>query len=52
MPVPRRVLDPGAQHFVADWGQAVTITTPLLRAEAGRYPNDKALRNSLESCPP
>ncbi|MFE5297794.1 hypothetical protein [Streptomyces sp. NPDC056632] len=29
-------LDPGAQHFVADWDQAVTITTALLRAEAGR----------------
>ncbi|MFE3127832.1 helix-turn-helix domain-containing protein [Streptomyces hydrogenans] len=40
-------LDPGARHFVADWDQAVTITTALLRAEAGRYPNDRALRELI-----
>ncbi|MFF0465545.1 MmyB family transcriptional regulator [Streptomyces mexicanus] len=40
-------LDPGAQHFVADWDRAVTITTALLRAEAGRYPNDEALRELI-----
>ncbi|MGW5657827.1 helix-turn-helix domain-containing protein [Streptomyces humi] len=40
-------LDPGAQHFVADWDQALTITAALLRAEAGRYPNDKALRELI-----
>ncbi|MFB7864759.1 hypothetical protein [Streptomyces sp. NPDC056069] len=40
-------LDPGAQHVVADWGQAVTITTAPLRAEPGRYPNDKALRELI-----
>ncbi|MFJ9576283.1 hypothetical protein ACIRQF_07865 [Streptomyces sp. NPDC101191] len=38
MPVPRRVLDPGAQHFVADWGQAVTIATALLRARGRPLP--------------
>ncbi|MGW1514318.1 helix-turn-helix domain-containing protein [Streptomyces sp. NPDC002394] len=37
-------LDPGARDFVADWDQAVTLTAALLRAEAGRYPHDKALR--------
>ncbi|MFG3532255.1 helix-turn-helix domain-containing protein [Streptomyces sp. NPDC047917] len=40
-------LDPGAQDFVANWDQAVTITAALLRAEAGRYPNDKALRELI-----
>nr|WP_043536758.1 helix-turn-helix transcriptional regulator [Saccharomonospora cyanea] len=37
-------LDPGAHHFVADWNSAADITVALLRAEAGRYPRDKALR--------
>lgn len=40
-------LDPGAQHFVVDWDQALTLTAALLRAEAGRYPNDKALRELI-----
>lgn len=40
-------LDPAAKDFVADWDQAVTITAALLRAEAGRYPNDKALRELI-----
>ncbi|MFD8869127.1 MULTISPECIES: helix-turn-helix domain-containing protein [unclassified Streptomyces] len=40
-------LDPGSHHFVADWDQAATTTAALLRAEAGRYPNDKALRELI-----
>jgi transcriptional regulator with XRE-family HTH domain len=37
-------LDPGAQHFFVDWDQAATVTVALLRTEAGREPNDRALR--------
>ncbi|MFI6039178.1 helix-turn-helix domain-containing protein [Streptomyces sp. NPDC051315] len=37
-------LDHGSHDFVDDWDSAADITTALLRAEAGRYPNDKALR--------
>ncbi|MFE5909563.1 helix-turn-helix domain-containing protein [Streptomyces wedmorensis] len=40
-------LDPGSHHFVADWDQAVALTAALLRAEAGRYPHDKALRELI-----
>ncbi|WP_238782854.1 helix-turn-helix transcriptional regulator [Streptomyces monomycini] len=37
-------LDPGAQDFFADWGAAGVATAALLRAEAGREPRDRALR--------
>ncbi|WP_329039022.1 helix-turn-helix transcriptional regulator [Streptomyces sp. NBC_01725] len=40
-------LDPGSHHFVTDWESAVSITTALLRTEAGRYPDDKALRELI-----
>lgn len=40
-------LDRCSHHFVTDWEGAVSITTALLRAEAGRYPNDKALRELI-----
>jgi hypothetical protein len=36
-------LDPGAPGFYADWDAAADAVVALLRAEAGRYPNDKAL---------
>ncbi|WP_254705607.1 DNA-binding protein [Streptomyces vilmorinianum] len=39
-------LDPGAHHFAADWDSAVSAAA-LLRAEAGRYPDDKALRQLI-----
>jgi transcriptional regulator with XRE-family HTH domain len=37
-------LDPGAQHFFVDWEAAGVATAALLRAEAGREPHDRALR--------
>jgi transcriptional regulator with XRE-family HTH domain len=37
-------LDPGAQDFFVDWGAACNATAALLRAEAGRVPRDRALR--------
>jgi transcriptional regulator with XRE-family HTH domain len=37
-------LAPGAHDFFANWEAAADVTAALLRAEAGRYPNDKALR--------
>ncbi len=37
-------LDPGAEHFFVDWDAAATATVALLRAEAGREPHDRALR--------
>jgi transcriptional regulator with XRE-family HTH domain len=37
-------LDPGSKHFFADWTGGADATTALLRAESGRYPNDRALR--------
>ncbi|NEA98816.1 helix-turn-helix transcriptional regulator [Streptomyces sp. SID13726] len=40
-------LDPGAQDFVVDWGSAADVTAALLRAEAGRYPHDRALRELI-----
>lgn len=36
-------LDPAAHGFYADWDTAADAIVALLRAEAGRYPNDKAL---------
>lgn len=40
-------LDPGVQHFFVDWDAAATLTTALLRAEAGREPHDRALRELI-----
>ncbi|KPI22004.1 helix-turn-helix domain protein [Actinobacteria bacterium OK006] len=40
-------LDDASHDFAADWEVAVTMTAALLRAEAGRYPNDKALRELI-----
>ncbi|QLH25583.1 helix-turn-helix domain-containing protein [Streptomyces sp. Rer75] len=37
-------LDRGSHDFVDDWDDAAEITVALLRAEAGRFPHDKALR--------
>jgi transcriptional regulator with XRE-family HTH domain len=37
-------LDDTSHDFVEDWDRAANTTVALLRAEAGRYPNDKALR--------
>jgi transcriptional regulator with XRE-family HTH domain len=44
-------LDRGAPDFVADLDGALGATVALLRAEAGRYPHDKALRELIgEPC--
>jgi transcriptional regulator with XRE-family HTH domain len=40
-------LDPGAQDFFVDWDAAGNATAALLRAEAGREPRDRALRELL-----
>ncbi|MFD0685382.1 helix-turn-helix domain-containing protein [Actinomadura fibrosa] len=37
-------LDPGARDFFVDWDAAGNATAALLRAEAGREPRDRALR--------
>ncbi|QUQ67026.1 helix-turn-helix transcriptional regulator [Kutzneria sp. CA-103260] len=37
-------LDPGAHDFFVDWDAAGNATAALLRAEAGREPRDRALR--------
>jgi transcriptional regulator with XRE-family HTH domain len=37
-------LDPRAHDFYPDWEGAANVTVALLRAEAGRYPNDAQLR--------
>ncbi|MET8981472.1 helix-turn-helix transcriptional regulator [Streptomyces sp. NPDC004539] len=37
-------LDEASRDFADDWDSAAETTTALLRAEAGRYPDDKALR--------
>ncbi|WP_426512856.1 helix-turn-helix domain-containing protein [Dactylosporangium sp. McL0621] len=37
-------LDPGSEQFFVDWEAAGVATTALLRAEAGREPHDRALR--------
>jgi transcriptional regulator with XRE-family HTH domain len=37
-------LDPKAGDFYQDWAAAANITVALLRAEAGRHPNDTQLR--------
>ncbi|ATY13722.1 XRE family transcriptional regulator [Amycolatopsis sp. AA4] len=40
-------LDPSAQRFFVDWDAACTATAALLRAEAGREPHDRALRELI-----
>lgn len=40
-------LDAGAQDFFVDWEAAAVATAGLLRAEAGREPHDKALRELI-----
>jgi transcriptional regulator with XRE-family HTH domain len=40
-------LDPGARHFYVDWDAAGVATAALLRAEAGREPHDRALRELI-----
>ena len=37
-------LDPGSRDFFVDWEAGASATVALLRAEAGREPNDRALR--------
>lgn len=37
-------LDPGAQDYFPDWNGAANVTVALLRAEAGRDPHNKELR--------
>ncbi|WP_246059441.1 helix-turn-helix transcriptional regulator [Herbidospora galbida] len=38
-------LDPGSRRFFVDWDAAAGISAALLRAEAGRAPHDRALRD-------
>lgn len=40
-------LDPASHDFYADWDAAADSTAALLRAEAGRHPHDKALRDLI-----
>jgi transcriptional regulator with XRE-family HTH domain len=40
-------LDPGAEQFFVDWEPAAKATVALLRAEAGREPHDRALRELI-----
>ena len=40
-------LDPGAADFFVDWEAAAIATAALLRAEAGREPHDRALRELI-----
>lgn len=40
-------LDPIARHFFVDWEAACHATVALLRAEAGREPHDRALRELI-----
>ncbi|MEV7869986.1 helix-turn-helix transcriptional regulator [Streptomyces sp. NPDC088124] len=40
-------LDDDSHDFMDDWEGAAKITVALLRAEAGRYPGDKALRELI-----
>lgn len=40
-------LDSGAQDFYVDWDAAGAATAALLRAEAGREPHDRALRELI-----
>jgi transcriptional regulator with XRE-family HTH domain len=38
-------LDPSSRRFFVDWDAAAVIAAALLRAEAGREPHDRALRD-------
>ncbi len=40
-------LDPAAKEFFLDWEAGAAATAALLRAEAGREPNDKALQDLI-----
>ncbi len=40
-------LDPGSRRFFADWDDAAVIAAALLRAQAGRAPHDRALRDLI-----
>jgi hypothetical protein len=40
-------LDPGARDFFVDWDAAGDATAAMLRAEAGREPRDRALRELI-----
>ena len=40
-------LDPGSRDYFVDWDEAAVITAALLRAEAGREPHDRALRDLI-----
>ncbi|MGP3975809.1 helix-turn-helix domain-containing protein [Streptomyces sp. 8N114] len=40
-------LDRDSHHFAADWDSAADTTAALLRAEAGRSPHDRALRELI-----
>ncbi len=40
-------LDPGSRQFFVDWDAAAVIAAALLRAEAGREPHDRALRELI-----
>ncbi|APX02913.1 helix-turn-helix transcriptional regulator [Arthrobacter sp. QXT-31] len=40
-------LDPAARDFFVDWDAGAAATAALLRTEAGREPNDKALRELI-----
>ncbi|MGW1673136.1 helix-turn-helix transcriptional regulator [Streptomyces sp. NPDC002324] len=41
------LLDPGSRGFFVDWDAGATATVALLRAEAGREPHDRALRELI-----
>jgi transcriptional regulator with XRE-family HTH domain len=40
-------LDEGSRHFFVDWDAGADVTVALLRAEAGREPHDRALREII-----
>ncbi|PZG12644.1 helix-turn-helix transcriptional regulator [Nonomuraea aridisoli] len=40
-------LDPGSRQFFVDWDAAAVVAAALLRAEAGREPHDRALRELI-----
>ncbi|MGI5466204.1 helix-turn-helix transcriptional regulator [Streptomyces sp. CA-132043] len=40
-------LDPGSQEFFVDWDAGAAATVALLRAEAGREPHDRTLRELI-----
>ncbi len=40
-------LDPASRDFFADWREGAAMTVALLRAEAGREPHDRGLRELI-----